>query len=621
MALGGVGDMQALEAADPRRIAGFDILNRIGDGGMGVVYLGRRSTDNTLAAVKVIRDDLLADAEIRARFEREATVAQRVRSPRVAAVLDSGYDHGRAYLAVEFVRGPTLQEAIAEGGALARPQLFDLAQGLAQALVAIHGEGLVHRDLTPRNVLLTHTGPKIIDFGLARLNEMTSFTATGSVIGTPGYIAPERLIRGQSLPAGDVFCAGALLLYAARGRPPFGEGNQMEANYRAANALPDLTGAPPELLGLLRACLAPDPAARPDAAHLSAIATALSPYGSMTPSVPPTSVSLPATTGTMDLGSVHISPGRAIHEPNAGSSGSTSRSPSRRRAMFAWLSAAAVTVSAIVAFAVLHTTPPTTAFSPGTSDTSTSLPSSDPTSANTSPAPATTQAALDTTPAVPKPAPVFSVGALGTSNYSQGGYSAVLNSASADGFTLSIVYDARGASDLRDPSTSCVQVTGSHGSFTFGALGNSLTTNTPGHYAGTLTFPITVPGSYTFTFSCQADYSSVPVGTVTLPIVGISGYQGNSSTSTAFYEATVIEAVHGNGETVLYFAATGPSDLRDPATSCLLDGNQSPVATVNDKSLTGTLNEMIVGTMVFPTADPAPFQYSCTSDYTTVTIP
>lgn len=220
-----------------------------------------------------------------------------------------------------------------------------------------------------------------------------------------------------------------------------------------------------------------------------------------------------------------------------------------------------------------------------------------------------------------EPGPTLSVGSLGTSAYSGSGYDAQIVSVTSQGFEMLLTYDATGQDDLRDPTTSCVQVSGADGSYTFAPLDNTYTINAPGHYAGTMTFPMTVPGSYTFTYSCQNDYSTVPIGNVSLTAIGVSAYTGTSAGSPS-YEATIISSISSAGDTTVYFAATGPPDLRDPSTSCLQPGT-TPVGSpdVNIIQSTGTLADLIIGTLSFTAPAPATFQYSCESDYTTVRLP
>ncbi|GEL19837.1 serine/threonine-protein kinase [Pseudonocardia asaccharolytica] len=256
-----------MTGSGPRTVGPFTILRMLGEGGMGRVYLGR-SRDGALAAVKVIRADLAGDAEFRARFRQEVAAASRVRSARTAAVLGADPEAASPWLATEYVPAPSLREAVAAQGPMAADAIRQLGIGLAEALVAIHRAGVVHRDLKPGNVLLGTDGPRVIDFGIARAADATVLTRTGAIIGSPGYIAPEQLAHGHSGPASDVFALGGLLLHAATGRGPFGEGDAATLLYRALHVEPDLSGVPAPLTPIIAACLDRDPSRRPSPEQL-----------------------------------------------------------------------------------------------------------------------------------------------------------------------------------------------------------------------------------------------------------------------------------------------------------------------------------------------------------------
>ncbi|MFF9567152.1 bifunctional serine/threonine-protein kinase/ABC transporter substrate-binding protein [Streptomyces sp. NPDC014685] len=262
--------MEELRPSDPSWIGGHRLLGRLGAGGMGAVYLGR-TAEGALAAVKVILPEYAGDADFRVRFRREAEAARRVDSPWAVRVTGSGTEDERPWLATEFVPGPALSEAVARCGPLPARSVRVLGRLLARALAAVHGAGLVHRDVKPGNVLLGADGPRLIDFGVARVTDATALTATDLVVGTPGFLAPEQATEGAAAvgPAGDVFSLGCLLAYAATGRLPFGSGAVDALLYRTVHEAPDLGGIDdPELRALIGAMLDKEPAARPTAAAL-----------------------------------------------------------------------------------------------------------------------------------------------------------------------------------------------------------------------------------------------------------------------------------------------------------------------------------------------------------------
>ncbi len=246
----------SLGPGDPRRLGEYDLVRRLGEGGQGTVYLGI-GPDGGKVAVKVLKGH--TDPGTQRRLAREFEVLKRV-NPFCTARLIS-YEDGR--IVSEYVDGPSLQERVREQGALRGGELVRLAIGTASALAAIHDAGVVHRDFKPANVLLGPDGPRVVDFGIARpLDAGSSVTAS---VGTPGYIAPE-LLRGESVTAAsDLFSWAATIVYAATGAHPFGAESVALIYQRILTYEPDLSAVPPELLPLVRACLAKDPAARPDA--------------------------------------------------------------------------------------------------------------------------------------------------------------------------------------------------------------------------------------------------------------------------------------------------------------------------------------------------------------------
>ncbi|GLX49696.1 hypothetical protein Shyhy01_26460 [Streptomyces hygroscopicus subsp. hygroscopicus] len=267
--------MEQLIAGDPTRIGPYRLIARLGAGGMGLVYVGRSETGRTVA-VKVVQEEYAAHPEFRRRFAREVAAARRVGGEWTAAVLDADTEAPTPWVATQYIPGPDLHTVVAEDfGPLAEDSLRVLANRLALALDAIHAAGLVHRDLKPSNVLVTVDGPRVIDFGIVRaLGSLTGdslHTRTGMLIGSPGFMSPEQ-VRGQELtPASDVFCLGAVLVYAATGRLLFGAADTaLHAHlFRIAEEEADLTGVPESLAGLVRACLDKDPARRPAPAQIA----------------------------------------------------------------------------------------------------------------------------------------------------------------------------------------------------------------------------------------------------------------------------------------------------------------------------------------------------------------
>ncbi|QXJ20359.1 serine/threonine-protein kinase [Actinomadura graeca] len=257
-----------LRPDDPTRVGRYRIEAKIGEGGMGAVYLGR-DPDGRPVAVKVVRSELAGDRTFLARFHDEAANAERVASFCTAQVLEHGDDLGMAYMVTEYIDGPSLLQHVSERGALSPGMLHGVAVGVAAALVAIHSAGLVHRDLKPSNVLLSISGPRVIDFGIARALDMASaHTRTGQVVGTPGWIAPEQILTQQVTPAVDVFAWGCLVAFAASGRNPFGHGSFQIMAARAVHAEPEVGDLPAPLAGLVRSCLLKEPERRPSAREL-----------------------------------------------------------------------------------------------------------------------------------------------------------------------------------------------------------------------------------------------------------------------------------------------------------------------------------------------------------------
>ena len=256
--------MQPLGVDEPTSVGRYRLLGRLGSGGMGRVYLGRSAGGRTVA-VKIVHPHFALDEEFRARFRREVTAARRVGGGAwTAPVLDADPEAPVPWVATAYAAGPSLSAAVAEHGALPDHTVRALGAGLAEALAAVHGLGLVHRDVKPSNVLLTLDGPVLIDFGIARATDGTaSLTSTGVSVGSPGYMSPEQILGKGITGAADVFSLGAALAYAATGEPPFPGDSSAALLYQVVHEEPRLTGLDGELRELVAACLAKEPGARP----------------------------------------------------------------------------------------------------------------------------------------------------------------------------------------------------------------------------------------------------------------------------------------------------------------------------------------------------------------------
>ncbi len=259
--------MEPLEAADPRAAGPYRLIGRLGAGGMGRVFLGESGTGRRVA-VKLVREDLADTPGFRDRFRREAKLAMRAGGFWTAPVIDADPDATMPWIASQYVDGPSLAERIAQQGPLDEEEVRRLGSGLAEAIASFHQGGLVHRDLKPSNVLLVDDGPRVIDFGISKALETTGgtgLTKTGTVLGTPGFMSPEQALGQPVGPPSDVFSLGSLLVYAATGAGPFGEGAASALLFRVVYEAPDLSAVPEGLRGLVQDCLHKSPAVRPTA--------------------------------------------------------------------------------------------------------------------------------------------------------------------------------------------------------------------------------------------------------------------------------------------------------------------------------------------------------------------
>ena len=309
------GNVHKGGSAATDRIGPYLLVTQLGSGAMGRVFLGT-DADGRQAAVKVVRSDLADIPAFRKRFTRELQVAERIHSPRIAEIYNAQTEGARPWLATEYVPGPTLQDAIDQGGGFDAVRLRALAVAIAQALQAIHSAEVVHRDLKPANVLLGPDGPKVIDFGVARALDASLLTNTGQTLGTPAYMSPEQADGRSVQSASDVFALGSLLVYAATGRLAFGDGAPLAILHRVVNNEPDLTGVAENddvLRRLIKGCLAKEPEDRPTPQQIidQLDAAAWQPLPGIAWQQPPLGVGLPFTASeSADTPTVAIAPKR-----------------------------------------------------------------------------------------------------------------------------------------------------------------------------------------------------------------------------------------------------------------------------------------------------------------------
>ncbi|MFC6158436.1 serine/threonine-protein kinase [Kribbella jiaozuonensis] len=250
------------EEVEDERLGPYRLIRRLGQGGMGVVYLAE-GPEHQEVAVKVLRPHVAHDPIARARLQREATTLQKVDHPGVAGILDHDLEADRPYLVTRFVPGRPLDEQVDERGPLTPRKWLPLAGCLAESLQAIHAVGVIHRDLKPGNVMMFNGKPVMIDFGIAQAADDLRLTQTGLVIGTPGYLAPE-LIEGEMVSqSADWWGWAATVAFAATGRRPFGKGPFEAVLARVHSGHADLEGLDPRLKPLLAAALSPSKADRP----------------------------------------------------------------------------------------------------------------------------------------------------------------------------------------------------------------------------------------------------------------------------------------------------------------------------------------------------------------------
>lgn len=252
-------------------LAGYRIDALLGEGAMGSVFRATRLHDEHTVALKVVRDDLVADETYRRRFLHEARAAAEIEHPHLIGVLEAGEADGRQFLAMRFLDGSTLEERLRDRGTLSVGEVVRLGTEIGGALGALHEAGLVHRDVKAANILLDRDGAAALtDFGLAKGSGYSMLTMPGSVVGTLDYLAPERIRGEEATAASDVYALGCVVVEALTGLPPFGGKSMMEVGFAHLEEPPAdpcvaRADAPSALGPAILAALAKSPADRPSA--------------------------------------------------------------------------------------------------------------------------------------------------------------------------------------------------------------------------------------------------------------------------------------------------------------------------------------------------------------------
>ncbi|WP_199515217.1 serine/threonine-protein kinase [Nucisporomicrobium flavum] len=266
----------------------YRLIERLGTGGMSIVWRGHDEVLGRPVAVKLLSAHLAAEPLSRIRLRQEALAAARLCHPHITGVFDFGEHRHVPYVVMELNDGEPVSARLRRDGPFPWREAVTIAAEVASALATAHARGIVHRDVTPANVMLTGAGAKVVDFGISALTGQRDAAPDGSLLGTPAYLAPERLGGGPVAPAADVYALGLLLYRLLTGRLPWPAGSTTEALrahlYADPDPVPDLPGMPAQVADLCLRCLAKQPELRPRADE---VATTLAALVGLQPIIPP----------------------------------------------------------------------------------------------------------------------------------------------------------------------------------------------------------------------------------------------------------------------------------------------------------------------------------------------
>lgn len=265
--MGSMSDLSALNLEAGSLVGGYTLISRLGSGAMGSVWRVRDDGGHQYA-MKILRDSLAEEdasgersrdqLTARERLRREAMALQKVRHPGVCGIVDMELDDALAFIVTELIEGKNLREDVRTNGRYVGDDLERLGRKLIEAVKAVHAAGIVHRDIKPTNVMVSNTGPVLVDFGIAMGEGESHVTRTGLVMGTPGFIAPEIIDGAESDEMSDWWSVASVLAFAATGEPVFGTKPMMTVLERAAAGSANLAGLPAGTMAAFRSALNPD---------------------------------------------------------------------------------------------------------------------------------------------------------------------------------------------------------------------------------------------------------------------------------------------------------------------------------------------------------------------------
>ena len=262
-----MSDLSALNLEAGSLVGGYTLISRLGSGAMGSVWRVRDDGGHRYA-MKILRDSLAEEdasgersrdqLTARERLRREAMALQKVRHPGVCGIVDMELDDALAFIVTELIDGKNLREDVRANGRYVGDDLERLGRKLIEAVKAVHAAGIVHRDIKPTNVMVSNTGPVLVDFGIAMGEGESHVTRTGLVMGTPGFIAPEIIDGAESDEMSDWWSVASVLAFAATGEPVFGTKPMMAVLERAAAGSANLVGLPAGTMAAFHSALNPD---------------------------------------------------------------------------------------------------------------------------------------------------------------------------------------------------------------------------------------------------------------------------------------------------------------------------------------------------------------------------